>query len=192
MAFLILCPACLQRLELPDLDPLQVAATGGLLCTCVRCGAPLRRDDRGHVLPGDGRPFKLYAIPDAGSRGVVRRERPGGIFLRARGGFGWLIGKRVLVTDDHVKVRLWIRPKIRQDIPLAHARGVVIIQHIYFNPLGTMWGTYLLFDELSLALAAFSKLERAIELASAINIALLARKPARDPYRGLLAEGAVE
>ena len=191
MAFLILCPACLQRLELPDLDPHQLAATGGKLCTCVRCGVQLERDERGHVLPA-GRPFKLYAIPDAGSRGVVRRERRGDILLRARGWLGWLLGKRVTVTSEHVVVQLWLRPSIRRAIPLAHVRGVVIIQRIFLNPLGTMWGTYLLFDELSFSLAAFSRLERAIEHASAINVALLARKPAGDPYRGLLASGSGE
>jgi hypothetical protein len=192
VAFLILCPACLQRLELPGVDPTQLAAAGGVLCTCVRCGTQLKRDEKGWVVPADEHSLKLFAIPHERSRAVVRRVRRGRVVLRVRGWFGLLLSKRVIVTSEQVEIRLWIRPRLRRIVPLAHVRGVVIMQRVFLSPPSAIWGTYLLFDELWIALAGFSHIDHAIEHASAINISLMAHKPAGDPYRGLLPAAARE
>ena len=186
MAFLILCPACLQRLELPELDENLLAANGGNLCTCTKCNVQLTRDDHGRVVAADARSCGFFAIPEATSRAIVRREGGGRVLLRARGWFKWLFAKRVIVTNEQVEIRLPIRPRVRRVIPIEHAHGVVIIQIVFLNPASSLWATHLLFDELWAPLAAFTNVDHAIDHASAINRALFAHKPAADPYRGTL------
>jgi hypothetical protein len=188
MTVLILCPACLQRLDVADVDPNQVAASNGALCTCVKCGAKLMLDAKGRVVTVDPRPVKIYAIPDAGVGVVTCSERADGVRFRLRGLFHWFFAKRVTVTNEHVEVKLWWR-KMHYVFPLAHVRGVYVIQHLWLDPVSTVWGTYLHLDDTMVPLGGFGKLERAAGHASAINRALLARKPAGDPYRGLLAAG---
>lgn len=184
MAFLVLCPGCLLRLELPELDAWQVAGTG-LICTCVRCGAQLRRDEKGQVVTAEPRDLQLFALRNLDTRAVVRRERQARLSLRLRGWLYFFVGKRVSVTDQHVEVRLWLT-RTRVVIPLAHVRGVVVVQHLHLDPPFSMWGTYLAYDQTWMPLAAVSSLDRAIDHASAINVAVYARKPAGDPYRGLV------
>jgi hypothetical protein len=185
LPFLILCPACLQRLDVASIDPVQAGA-GEVLCTCVRCGARLKRDPHSRVIPTEVCAPKMFAISRASRRAVVCRERGDTVRIRARGWAGWLFGKRVTVTPDHVDVRQYLRPSIRKVVPIGHARGVVVVQHLLLRPVDAMWATYLMVDDLALPLAALSELDHAIDHASAINLALMARKPAGDPYRGLL------
>lgn len=84
------------------------------------------------------------------------------------------------VRDHRVIHRVW---------PIAHVGGVLVIQHTWLDTMHSLWETYLWSEDGTIGLAGFSKLERAIDYASAINRVVIGRRPPGDPYRGLLAAG---
>ncbi|HEY4181890.1 MAG TPA: hypothetical protein VGM90_33835 [Kofleriaceae bacterium] len=185
---LVICPACLQRMEVADVDENHVMAAGGSLCTCVSCKRMVRRDEHRRVVVTEEYQTKLYGYPDGGARFIAQRERGGRWRFRIRGLFYWFFGKRVTITDQRVEVTLGLR-RMHHTFPIAHVIGVVVVQYIYLDTRHSMWAPYLAFDGGTIPLAAFSNLDRAIHVASAINRVLIARKPVGDPYRGLLASG---